>query len=166
MIYAVLIIAAVALGLAAFALYVALAARGRAIDAQQRTARHQLEHRTGAEDTGIRRHRAVEEPPTSQIAAQRPARVRPGPGQVEPDVSVRPPLPPDPATSQIGEPPTSGPYARLRENADRRVDTDDLPATAAHERPRRPGNAPNFAEAPPRPAGPALPPPGRIDRDR
>lgn len=149
MIYAVLIIAAVALGLAAFATYVALAARGRAIDAQQRTARHQLEHRTGMEDTGIRRHRAAEEPATEQLAAQRPG------------------VPSAPATAlAAATTPETGPYARLRQSRDEQQPV-DLPATAAHAAPRRPGNAPNFTEPPPaRPAVPTLPPPGRIDRDR
>lgn len=146
MIYAVLIVAAVALGLGAFALYVAITARARAIDAQQRTARHQLEHRTGAEDTGIRRHRAVEEPATEQLAAQRV----------------------DPATAlAAATPPSTGPYAKLRQSRDAAVDTGDLPATAAHAAvPRRPGSAPNFTEPPPRRDAPPLPPPGRIDRDR
>jgi hypothetical protein len=147
MIYAVLIIAAVALGLAAFAIYVAWDARSRSIDAQQRTARHQLEHRTGVEDEGLRRHRAVEEPATAQIAAQ--------------------PADPAPPTGQItaAEPPSSGPYARLRASAQQR-DTGDLPETAASPaaHPRRPGTGPNFAAPPP--ARPSLPPPGRIDRDR
>lgn len=154
---AAVIVAALALGLAAFAVWLAWTARARAIDAQQRTARHQLEHRTGAEDTGIRRHRAVEEPGTEQLAVQRP----------------------DPATAlAAATPPSTGPYARLRQSADdeelnlgprrqRPADTGDLPATAAHASvPRRPGSGPNFTEPPPRPSGPPLPPPGRIDHDR
>jgi cell division protein FtsL len=145
MIYAVLIVAAAALGLAAFAAWLAWTARGRAIDAQKRTARHQQEHRLGLEDTGLRRHRAVEEPVTEQLAAQRP---RPAAG---------------PATALAGSTtPETGPYARLRQPPEQ-LTTADLPVTvespAAH--PRRPGSAPNFAEPAPRPT---LPPPGRIDR--
>jgi len=161
MIFAV-IFAAIALGLASFAVYAALDARSRSIDAQKRTARHQQEHRLGLEDTGIRRHRAREEPSTEQLVAQ------PGP----------PARPDEPATALAAStPPEVGPYARLRESADdraRRHAEDEArwptsgqtgPATAVHAGPRRPGNAPNFAEPPPaRPV--VLPPPGRIDRDR
>lgn len=115
--YAAVIVAAVALGLAAFALYVAIVARSRAIDAQARTARHQREHRLGAEDTGTRRHRAAEAPSTEQIAAQRP----------------------DPETAlATATPPESGPYARLRQSRDQQetVDPAALPATEEHPAPR------------------------------
>lgn len=139
---AVLIVAALALALAAFALWVALGARSRAIDAQQRTARHQSEHRVGLEDTGLRRHRAVEEPATEQLAAQ------PRPRPAAPETALA-----------AATPPESGPYARLRASRD---DTVDL---SEHATPRRPGSSPNFRDPAPRTA-PALPPPGSIDRPR
>lgn len=116
--YAAVIVAAVALGLAAFALYVAIVARSRAIDAQARTARHQREHRLGTEDTGTRRHRAAETPSTEQIAAQRP----------------------DPADTALAAAtaPASGPYARLRQSRDQQETADPaaLPATEEHPAPR------------------------------
>lgn len=135
MIYAVLIIAAVALGLAAFALYVAIVARGRAIDADRRVARHQREHRLGAEETGLRSHRAVSGPSTEQIA-----RVD------RREVSVGPPR--ETGERRVADDPR---YARLRQTRDDRegVDLEELPATAEHPAPR---------------PLPSLPPPGRIDR--
>jgi len=103
MTYAAVIVAAVALGLAAFALFVALTARGRAIDAESRTIRHQQEHRQGLEATGFRRHRAEPGPSTEQLA-----RVDPRPEDLEtaehpaPTGAYRRPPPPLPPPGAIG----------------------------------------------------------------
>jgi hypothetical protein len=148
MIVAVLIVAALALALAALALFVAIGARSKALDALQRTARHQKEHRAAKEGTGLPRHRASPEPVTEQLAAQ--PRVPAGSTRAEPDAPI-------PAR-----------YAKLRQNrddSDAAVDTGDLPATEVHvAMPRRPGSMPNLTE--PVPHLPALPPPGQIGHSR
>lgn len=63
----VIVFAAVALGLGAFAVWIAVGARSKAIDAEARVARHQQEHRSGLEGTGLRRHRQGEPALTGQI---------------------------------------------------------------------------------------------------
>lgn len=107
----VVVFAAVALGLAAFAVWLAWSARGTALDAQSRIARHTREHRLGIEDEGLPRHRQGQPPLTEQAPAVRT-------GSVEPDRPVRSPLPPDdlPETTEHGLPtgpmPQTGPGER------------------------------------------------------
>jgi hypothetical protein len=130
----VVVLAAVALGASAVAVWLAWTARGIAVDARGRIARHQQEHRLGVEDEGLRRHRAVTGPSTEHLAA---VHVAPGRAVVGEE----------PAEDEPAGPPPER-YARLRRHAEQEAED---PTTV--ERPA--------ADAP---ARRPLPPPGGIGR--
>jgi hypothetical protein len=106
--------AAVALGASAVAVWLAWTARGIAVDARGRIARHQQEHRLGVEDEGLRRHRAVTGPSTEHFAAVR--------AEPEPEESA-------------GPPPER--YARLRRHAEQEAEDPTTVERPAADAPAR-----------------------------